>query len=68
MKTAQAAVTKARKLWTKRPQTIIVYQYEKGHWSYCTPDSPVGQDLQRCGMVSESLGILATQWKFVEIK
>jgi hypothetical protein len=44
---------------------FLVYQYEKGHWGYCTPASPVGQDLQTHGMVSSALRIPAKQWEIV---
>ena len=65
MKTKSAAIRKYKKMWSLKG-AFIVYQYERGHWSYCSIDSPVGQDLQRCGMVSEEMGIKAKQWERVE--
>jgi hypothetical protein len=68
MKTKQAAINYARKNWHPEvTPTVFVFQYPKGHWGVCSPSSPVGESLNRNGMIYPELGAQAREWEPVDI-
>lgn len=67
-KTKNMLLAKYRKIYGTRQETILVYQFPKGHWSYATPNSEVGQSLQATGYIYPEINCKAQQWELVELQ
>jgi hypothetical protein len=41
----------------------MVYQFPKGHWGYCSANSPIGLRLVACGYIYP--GVPALDWELI---
>ena len=60
-KTKERAIRAYKKDWNGYPG--MVYQFPRGHWSYCSADSPVGKDLVESGHIYKDHGVIARNWE-----
>lgn len=67
MSTRAVAIRKGRtSMGPHRP--FIIYQFERGNWSWCSVDSPIAHDLRASNMIYPSIGARALAWEVVAPK
>ena len=59
------AINKARNHFGKSVESFYVYQFPKGHWSYATINSPIGESLRISGMIYPDIDCKAQQFEIV---
>jgi ABC-type Fe3+-hydroxamate transport system substrate-binding protein len=59
------AIRQLKHAQAKIDQRGYVYQYPKGHWSWATFDSPIGQNLRESGMIYPETNCKAQQFQMI---